>query len=167
MQRAAITTRKLALTLALLTALFAVTFAAACGSDSDTPEVRDPNLAASPRDALKIARDLWEANGSDNYDIRLGWLCFCPVDLITERTIEVRNNAVASGGFPVESGTLAEHQTVDGLFNLIEDALDRDAATLDISYHPTLGYPTQGNIDYDLRMADEEIGFTVHDLALR
>lgn len=158
-------TRTAALT---LVAALLLLLATACDSDPGTPvpELRDPNLETTHSRALDAARALWTARGATNYDLRLSWLCFCPVDVVAERTLEVRNDTITSGAIPGETGILSQ-QRIPDLFDLIEDAIDQRAASINVNYHPTLGYPLDANIDYSLNIADEELGFTVHELTLR
>lgn len=169
------TPRLSALTLLLVAA---ITLALACDDQPGTPgtpgapgnpvpQLRNPNLETTHSRALDAARALWTARGATNYDLRLSWLCFCGPNFPAQRTLEVRNNAVTSGAIPGETGTLADHQTVERLFTLIEDAINQRAAAINITYHSTLGYPLQAYIDYDLKIADEELGFTIHQLTLR
>ena len=43
---------------------------------------------------------------------------------------------------------------------MIQDAIDRKAARLTVSYDPEIGYTTSVSIDYALNIADEEFSFT-------
>ena len=97
--------------------------------------------------------------------MRFNWICFC--SLTAERTIEIRDGAVVAGGLPDGPDGLADSETIEGLLTLIQTALDEDAAAINVTYHPTLGYPLEAHIDYDLRTIDEELGFTIHQLTLR
>lgn len=54
-------------------------------------------------------------------------------------------------------------RTIPDLFTEVRNALGADE--LSVSYHPTLGYPTQLSVDYDRQAVDDEGGFTVTDLA--
>ena len=54
---------------------------------------------------------------------------------------------------------LGGYRTVDGLFDLIQYAINEDAASITAAFDSTLGYPTDANIDYDADTADEEMGF--------
>ncbi len=56
---------------------------------------------------------------------------------------------------------LSLHETVEGLFDLIADAIARRAYSIQAAYHPDLGYPESVYIDYDERQADEERGFNI------
>jgi Family of unknown function (DUF6174) len=156
--------------LGLVTALFV-----ACGSDDDstptaTPTPVDPNALADPQDALDAARDLWAQQGGDDYDMTFNWQCFCIVDFVQRADLEVRGDSVEGGvvtdsGDPVSSDMLAEYQTVSELFDLIQDAIDQDAAEIRVTY-AAAGYPDEVWIDYDERIADEERGFFIHALSL-
>ena len=59
----------------------------------------------------------------------------------------------ANNGFPL-------YHTIDGLFDKIQDAIDREAVRLTVSYDPEIGYPTSVSIDYSLTIIDEEFSFT-------
>jgi hypothetical protein len=52
-------------------------------------------------------------------------------------------------------------RTIDGLFDLVQDAYARDAHEVQVEFDPSRGYPTRIWIDYVLMVADEEMGFTL------
>jgi hypothetical protein len=52
-------------------------------------------------------------------------------------------------------------RTIDGLFDLVQDAYARDAHEVQVEFDPGRGYPTRIWIDYVQMMADEEVGFTL------
>ena len=52
-------------------------------------------------------------------------------------------------------------RTIDGLFDLVQDAYDRDAHEVQVDFDPDRGYPTRIWIDYVEMMMDEEMGFTL------
>ena len=58
---------------------------------------------------------------------------------------------------------LAEYDTVPELFDVIQDAIDRDAAEIRVTYAAS-GYPDEVWLDYDEQIADEELGFFIHAL---
>ncbi len=49
--------------------------------------------------------------------------------------------------------------SVTRLFDLIQDAIDRDAASIIVEYQTSLGYPFDISIDYDAAVADEEVRY--------
>jgi hypothetical protein len=149
-------------------------FVACGGNDDSTPTATstpiDPNALADPQDALDAARDLWAQQGGDDYDMTFNWQCFCIVDFVQRVDLEVRGDAIEGGvvtdsGDPVSTDMLAEYQTVDALFDLIQDAIDRDAAEIRVTYAGA-GYPDEVWIDYDHQIADEERGFFIHSLSV-
>jgi hypothetical protein len=82
--------------------------------------------------------------------------------------LEVRDGAVVSGtgedGQPLSAERLAEYVPVEGMFDFIEDAIDRDAYSVDVNYDAALGFPAHAAVDYIFGMADEERALQVHAL---
>ena len=78
--------------------------------------------------------------------------------------IEVRDG-IAVGWRDVESGDSvdpdfrASFRSVTRLFDLIQDAIDQDAASIIVEYQTDLGYPFEISIDYDAAVADEEVRY--------
>ena len=98
------------------------------------------------------------------------WQCFCIVDFVQRVDLEVRGGSVegvvvTDSGGPVSSDMLVESQTVEELFDLIQDAIDRDVAEIRVTY-AAAGYPSEVWIDYDQRIAGEERGFSIHPLSV-
>ena len=58
----------------------------------------------------------------------------------------------------------AQYYTIPGLFNLIQDAIDTGAYSLEAQYDAEFGYPTEVFIDYVSNIADEERGFSASNL---
>jgi hypothetical protein len=52
------------------------------------------------------------------------------------------------------------------LFNIVKDAIAKKSHSISVTYHPTLGYPTQINIDENAQMADEERYLTIEKLEI-
>jgi len=55
----------------------------------------------------------------------------------------------------------APYDTVPKMFDFIEQAAKRHPDVLDVSYDPTLGYPTQLRLDGDSRAIDDELSWEV------
>ena len=127
------------------------------------PVISAPAASRSPE--LDAARERWQAAGLDDYQMTLRRVCFCPApDYTGPFGVTVRDGelaAVTLGGDRVDD---ERGETVDGLFDLIEDAYLRRAETVAVEFDPELGYPTNLSIDYSLQMVDEEIGYLVSDL---
>ena len=68
--------------------------------------------------------------------------------------------SVATG----QAKNLALYQTVDGLFDTIQKAIDGGAPLVQADYDPSHGYPSSVYIDLDQRLADEEISYEASGL---
>jgi hypothetical protein len=85
--------------------------------------------------------------------------------------VEVRNNRVtsikaANTGKPVNQEYFRQYNSVPKLFNLIQNSIANKAHRISVTYHPTLGHPTQINIDENAQMADEERYLTIEKLEI-
>jgi hypothetical protein len=118
------------------------------------------------RDRLEQARAQWRSQGMTSYAYVYRRSCFCAPGSTEPMTITVRNNAIQSV-VRISDGERQDpalFDTVDGLFELLGDALDGDPAQFRADYDAGRGYPTSAYIDRDSRIADEELGFTATDL---
>ena len=67
-------------------------------------------------------------------------------------------------GDPVAPEWQPVFPTVDGLFDFLEDAVDRGAEEIEVAFDPGFGLPTTVRVDYRLAAADEEIAYEVEKL---
>jgi hypothetical protein len=111
---------------------------------------------------LNFNRRLWEKRNISNYRYTFSNGCFCIPDARGPVIIEVRNGkkplitSVATGQ-PVDNPEFFnKYNTIPKLFNVIQDAINRRAFSLDVNYNPRLGYPTQINVDYNAQIADND-----------
>ena len=147
-----------------------------------TPVPTETRLAPTPtpgsgvdldrlQEELTSNRLIWEAMGPDSYQFEFRRICFCIREFVAPVKIAVRGGTIVDVTF-LESGLEAEepdpetYETIEGLLELLQEALDRKAFSLQVNYDPNFGYPTDADIDYDARIADEEFGFTVTDLSI-
>jgi len=102
-------------------------------------------------------RARWEAAGITDYEYEFQRTCECK-DTRPAR-IEVRTGRVTAATYTDsgESAPSAGYPTIDELFELIDEAISAEAASMRVSYDQRLGYPTEIRIDYDLNVADDEI----------
>ena len=134
--------------------------------DRQTDAVVDTDALREAQAELDKHRALWAASRAGDYSFVLAPICFCPQDLLDPVRIAVVNGVVASVTY-VESGKTPEHDgfgryvTIDDLFDTIQEAIDRKASQITVTYDPETGYPTDARLDYDARMTDEEYMFTV------
>ena len=138
--------------------LFALILTAAgCG-------ILDPD--GGQRGELDDNRERWESVRPAAYAVVVERLCFCggeargPVRVLVQGTIPTERTYTASG--QAVSAELAPFfPTIDGLFDVLADAFDRDAHEVRVTYDEETGIPVDVWIDYEENTADEELGFSV------
>lgn len=133
---------------------------AACGG-AESPE----------QAALDDALTTWSSTEHAHYRMTTQRSCECLPEYVQPIVVEVMDNAIVSAvyessGDPVSADVQATLHTVDGMFGVIQDAIDEDAYRLVVSYDPTRGFPVDIFIDYDERVADEEFSLSVRDFEL-
>jgi hypothetical protein len=121
---------------------------------------------SGPESDLEAARRRWADRGPTSYEMVVGPECFCGEAvtarvLVTVRQREVVSRHYVSSGASVDSRWDAAFPDVPGLFDLIEDAIDRKAARVSASYDPQLGYPMRIDIDYRRDYVDDEVTYLV------
>jgi hypothetical protein len=121
---------------------------------------------------LELNKNISRWNGkkiSNIYQFTLTRTCFCTPETTQPVRIFVSNGKLislvaASNGSPVKPESFKNYTTVPKLFAVIDNAIQKKAANISVKYHPKFGYPTEINIDYDLRLADEELSLRVDNL---
>lgn len=129
-------------------------------------------LFTGPDEALRLpeARALWARVGPSDYSFEYTPSCFCT--LAGQRVVVTVDDGVVAGARLVgasalDASSVGSIPTIPELFDIIQDAYDRSAHQVDVSYDPTWGFPVHARIDYDAQAADEEFGFTVSGFASR
>jgi len=131
-------------------------------SDSPTPEP----MTEGVRENLLDAVDLWNSMRVSSYELgftRSCMKCFSSYTSIVEdgTIISVLN---AKDRTPVNDDDAVVDDTafsVENLFETIFEALRADAYMIQVEYDLTFGYPTSLYIDYDTRIADEELSVVI------
>lgn len=117
-------------------------------------------------------RGRWERSGFINYDYTGAWFCLtCDATYVATAAVSVRDGAVTSvssaepgiGVIPVSDRFIP----IAGLFELLQDAVDRGAHSIDVNYDEQYAYPTTFLINYDDEIENEEQGFTVRSFTPR
>lgn len=133
----------------------------ACQSNND----RD-NLAQA-RDAY--SRNLAKWGDADIHDYQFIYNTYCFCVMLQNVVIVVQQDKVTSAFYQASGEYLPDNQlaglpTIDSLFNIIEDAINRNAYRLTASYNDDYGYPAEVSIDYEKNTIDEEFGFSASNL---
>ncbi|BBD64412.1 hypothetical protein NIES4072_19250 [Nostoc commune NIES-4072] len=142
-----------------------------------TPVISQPPIQVSQKptsnsfalEQFKSNSRLWRQKNISNYRYEFTRSCFCFPKATEPVIIEVRNGVTTSITYkyskhPVDTGLFEKYNTIPKLFNIIRNALIQRADNLTVQYNPTLGYPTQINIDYDKQRTDDEIFITISNL---
>jgi hypothetical protein len=118
------------------------------------------------REALERNLRMWSRNAPAQYHFVLERMCFCPLEIVSAVEIGVANGVVVSrtyvqSGQPVTAQYASLFPAMEGVFDLIEDALDRGADRIEVSYDSRYGHPTEASFDYILNAVDDELAFRV------
>jgi Family of unknown function (DUF6174) len=145
---------------ARLTLVLSSVVAAGCGIIGPTGPHADDQIR------LTMARNQWRAQSLADYSYVFSRGCFCTLEAREPVAVTVRGGAIVSvvsvaGGVPRDA---AQYRTVEGLFAFVQDAIDRNAATIRAEYDPTRGYLTSAYFDMDEKIADEEFSIEAKTL---
>ncbi|MBW3666391.1 MAG: hypothetical protein KY394_02225 [Actinobacteria bacterium] len=111
--------------------------------------------ASGALEELEAARQRWSAAGLDDYRFTFQDDCGeCLPSSRLPREVVVRDGEASAPGQP----------TVDSLFDAVEKAL-ADGSSVDVAYHPVLGYPEYIWIDREARVRDGGTHWLIHELA--
>jgi hypothetical protein len=123
----------------------------------------EPTAIVAEHMELTAARQLWDAQGVDDYRMRVrlmgAWVNAAAV-------ITVRDGAPVSVD-PVDQRGMEyvdlfdDYDTVEELFAVLEDAMADAADHIDATYHSDYGLPVEVFIDFRETAVDDEHGFIV------
>ena len=111
-------------------------------------------------------RRMWESYRPATYVFELERQCFCGTEARGPVRMTVQGDAVVTRVYS-DSGTDVPGEyaeifpRVDGLFDILEDALRRGAEQVDVRWDATSGAPASFFIDYSRNIADEEVGYHI------
>lgn len=118
--------------------------------------------------AINDPRERWRACGLQNYSIEQERLCFCrPPHGFVQLTI--KDNKIIKGLDKENNNLLTpdelqSFQTVDELFEWIEQAKAQNPRVLEVEYDLRYGYPSLIVYDQSEFIADEEITYHLQNL---
>ena len=141
----------------------------ACNSTGYIPSPT-PNKPVSPyQQTLDKYQQRWQQANIKHYRYTFKRGCFCPREYVTPVITEVKDNKVVSAHLKGNNQPLSEQlkgnkQTITYFFDKIQDAINRKAHSIKVKYNEQYGYPESISIDYDARMADEELYLSAKNL---
>jgi Family of unknown function (DUF6174) len=125
---------------------------------------------AAQREQFTASLNAWRAANVDDYGYTLELNCACaPASQLGIVRVTVRNGAVVSrvytNGTAAPESVFGPYDTVEELFDVVEDAISRDADLLSVIYHPTYGFPSLLQLDPSTSDADDHLEFVVSEFA--
>jgi len=129
-----------------------------------------PGEEMDPVVRLAESRARWAANGASEYELALRRSCGeCLPDAAAAVIVSVaagrRAVSLAQNGQPLDPSFAALYPDVDGLFDLIESALE-SGGTVEVEYDRDLGFPRSVSIDQVPGAVDDEFGYVVDALVV-
>jgi hypothetical protein len=124
---------------------------------------------AELRAEVAAQREKWATRRIVDYQLTFSRICFCAPEGAGLVVLSVLDDEPVEwlyfvSGDPIAPEWRTVFPTVHGLFDFLEDAIDRGAEDIDVAFDPDLGLPTSIRVDYRLAAADEEIGYEVEKL---
>jgi uncharacterized protein DUF6174 len=126
----------------------------------------------APERQLLAARVKWERARPAAYTITVARWCECTQEMSGPVVVSVRDGIVESRTYVASAAAVTPpyadlFPSIDGLFERIDDARRRRAASVDVTYDPVFGFPTVISIDYDRVMVDDELTYRATDFRPR
>ena len=111
---------------------------------------------------VQANKDKWLSQEINAYQIEMQKICFCAPDAVRMMIFKVANNEIkevryADSGDEVDPSHYNQHSTIEGMFTLVELALEKNPADLTIAYDAEYGYIKELTVDYQANIADDEI----------
>ena len=109
-------------------------------------------------------KDKWLSHGIEQYQIEMQKICFCAPDAVRLMIFSISDNEIkdvryADSGDVVDPSYYSQFNTIEGMFDLVAQALDKNPANIAISYDEEYGYIKELTVDYQQNIADDE--FTI------
>jgi len=125
--------------------------------------------STGPRFEIKrsLAEGVWVRERPETYSFTLYRSCECLPEMTGPVTVMVNGDDVVARrydrtGAAVTITFAGLFPNVEGMFSIIDAALERDAARIEVQYDATYGYPTRILIDYDGQWGnDDEVVYTI------
>lgn len=147
---------------------FLLLVVSACsGSDTSEFDVDSPDELSPEQQSLNHNRQRWSQSNVSSYQFVDKRFCYCLPE--QDIVVTILNGQVDNAFFTPSGSYLTENRidqllTVDDYFDLIQEAIDSQVASLEVTYDAMLGYPLSIYIDRDERLADEEVRYTLSEL---
>jgi hypothetical protein len=118
-----------------------------------------PSVAYKKLDENK---KLWEKTNLKHYSFVVQRSCFCPRE--EKRQISVNDAQITEAKYIPSNTPLSNKikvKNIEDYFIIIQDALDKNAFKVTVTYNKTYGFPSKMAIDFDAQVADEELYYSL------
>lgn len=117
---------------------------------------------------LDMNRDLWNAQGADDYTFFFQRSCFCAPDRVRPTWVDVRDDQItnATDAETLEPLDPTFFPTIDELFGELQSAIERPAYQIEAQFDANLGFPTSIHIDLEELLADDVVSYVVRDVTV-
>jgi hypothetical protein len=125
--------------------------------------------SAPEQSQFDSALETWSVQGPSSYSFTWQRYCECTTEVTQPIRITVDNDVITSAVYldtqlPVSADVRAQLATIDGVFGMIHDAIADNAYLVNVQYSSDSGHPLSVSVDYDERVADEELSLDIRDL---
>jgi hypothetical protein len=146
-------------------ALLLATVLAVGGCDG----VLGPRSDDTLRELLESRQRIWQEKGPAAYTMTVTRVAG-DTESLREAVLYVSGGTIQSAFWadteePLSATERANYHTVEGMFALIRDALDRRVPGITAAYDAEYGYPREIRVDYDSRRTDDDLYFGVTGFA--
>lgn len=124
------------------------------------PIKNPPNKNAEIIKAFKSNYALWQKHSIKDYQITFKRTCFCLRKYILPANIAVENGKKVKVVYAEDGKAVPEdyiNLTIKQVFELIAEAIKKEAELIKVTYDEKYGFPVELYIDYSTQIADEEI----------
>lgn len=122
---------------------------------------------AHEAEELRDAKATWSRNNIHDYEFEYHVTCLCDAAVATPVMITVRDAAFDrtylydTGERVDRSGEPATPRTMADTFATVAGLLELRPASLEVSYDPVFGFPTDVRVDFDKGVDGDEVGYYV------
>lgn len=144
--------------------VFTVALSAGCISDAETES------GPSMQELLNLGRATWGSTGNATYSFTMLRSCLCTGGNDSAR-VHVVNGSVTSLVDPTTGDVVGSpkdtlFRTIPGVFDLLQDILNRHPEDLSVRWNPTLGIPVQITTDFSSRRNEDDLSIRISELVI-
>lgn len=117
-------------------------------------------------DDVAAHRAFWESNRPSSYVYEVERWCNCPKEEQGPVRVKVEGTVVLERRYPETGAVVASSldsafPSVDGLFDMLEDAARREPWSINVNWDPELGYPRDFYVDFESNVLYDELSYRV------